>query len=116
MANQNAATGHDLGLEDYQQELLAQLLAQADERGIPREVLPILARHLDRIDFDRITVGAAGAAEILRVGERQVYNLVETNLEWMSPLTVARDAAGQPRGQLWLASKLRAFQRVRTKK
>lgn len=102
-----------LGLEDYQVDLLHQLAGQADERGIPREVLPVLARYLDRIDFDRLVVNAAGAGEILGIGDRQVGNLVERHYEWMAPLVTLRDRTGEVSFRLWLATKVAAFQRIR---
>lgn len=115
MGNLNAAAGHDLGLEDYQLELLVQLAAQADERGIPREVLPILAKYVDRIDFDRLVVTATGASEILRVSDRQVDRLIETNFEWMAPFVTTRDRAGDVVSRVWLKARVAAFQRWRKK-
>lgn len=102
-----------LGLEDYQVALLEQLAAQADERGIPREVLPVLAKYLDRVDFERLLVTSSGAGEILGVSERQVAYLAEQHLEWMGPMVAVRNAAGEVTYRLWLKAKLSAFSRVR---
>lgn len=102
-----------LGLEDYQVDLLHQLAGQADERGIPREALPVLAKYLDRIDFDRLVVNAAGAGEILGVGDRQVANLIEEHYEWMAPLVTVRNAVGEVTYRLWLKAKVGAFNRMR---
>ncbi|MCE7937633.1 MAG: hypothetical protein DYG90_03350 [Chloroflexi bacterium CFX6] len=102
-----------LGLEDYQVTLLEQLAEQADERGIPREVLPVLAKYLDRVDFDRLVVNAAGAGEILGVGDRQVGNLTEQHYEWMAPLVTLRDRTGEIAFRLWLSAKVQRFAQMR---
>lgn len=102
-----------LGLEDYQVTLLEQLAAQADERGIPREVLPVLAKYLDQIDFERLLVTATGAGEILGVSDRQVANLAEQHMEWMAPIVAVRNTAGEVTYRLWLRAKVGAFGRVR---
>lgn len=79
------------GLELWQVALLQQLEEQADEQGLRRDDLVALARNLHRIDFSRITVDSAGAAEILGVTEGMVRQMIGSVPEFMTPLV---DASG----------------------
>jgi len=98
-----------LGLEDYQLELLGQLVEQADRQGIPREVLPILAKYLDRIDWDPLLATPSAAAGILGVSERSLGDMIQSSFEWMAPFIWVRGPSGETVVRVWLAAKVRAF-------
>jgi len=112
-ADDRPDAGAILGLEDYQLELLHQLAAQAERQGIPREALPVLAKYVDRIDWDPILATPAEAAEILGVEERSLGNMVQSAFEWMAPFVWVRSKSGETVVRVWLAAKVRAYRRVR---
>lgn len=102
-----------LGLAEYQLEIYDTLLAQQDSK-IPREVLPILARWLDKIDFDRLLIGRVEAGNMLKVTPRQVANIGLKFPQWMHPLIAPLGANGEtPVIELWLGAKVRGFVRWR---
>jgi len=102
-----------LGLADYQLDIYDTLLAQED-RAIPREVLPILARWLDSIDFGPLLVGRQEAAKITQTSIRTVSYMVGRHPQWMRPLVEPTSGDGvTPLIQLWLEAKVRAYSRWR---
>lgn len=102
-----------LGLAEYQLEIYDTLLAQ-EGSPIPREILPILARWLDKIDFGPLLVGRPDAAKITETSTRTVSYMISRHPQWMRPLIEPTSGDGlTPVIQLWLVAKVRAYARWR---
>lgn len=108
-----AERAESLGLAEYQLEIYDTLRSQPNS-PIPPWVLPILARWLDKIDFDRLLIGRVEAGAIMKVAPRNVGYQMETFPQWLRPLvSPAAAEGGKPAIQLWLAAKIRGYVRWR---
>jgi hypothetical protein len=102
-----------LGLAEYQLDIYDALRTQPDS-PIPLWVLPILARWLDKIDFNRILVGRAEAAAIISTGTRNVTYHMDHFPQWLAPLvSPAAEGSDKPAILLWLRAKVRGYARWR---
>lgn len=103
----------ELGLADYQYAIYRALLSNPDNK-IPREVLPIMARWLDRVDFGSLLVGREEAAGIIGVNPRTIERHVIKFPQWMAPtISPYGDDGVTPVIELWLRARVESFARWR---
>lgn len=103
----------ELGLADYQWEIYQTLLANPHNK-IPREVLPVLARWLDRVDFGALLIGREEAAGIIGVNPRTIERHVIKFPQWMTPtVSPYGDDGVTPVIELWLRARVESFARWR---
>jgi hypothetical protein len=102
----------ELGLADYQYSIYRTLLANPDNK-IPREVLPIIARWLDRVDFGMLLVGREEVMGIIgRSSPQTLRNYTREYRQWLQPLVAHyKDPLSPPTIELWLRAKAEGFAR-----
>lgn len=100
-----------LGLAEYQLAIYDNLVRQVDQGAkIPRDVLPILAHYLDKIDLTSLLMGAQEAAETLGISLRGLPNTIARHPHWMRPIVEpVRSDGVTPIIQLWLRARVNAY-------
>lgn len=103
----------DLPDGSWAPNLLRDIAQQADERGIPAEAVPHLAANLDRLDYDRLMVDLAGAAELMGLHAGTVAAYARDKQGFWLPTVQIFDSEGNAKVKLWIVRKLEVLDKRR---